>query len=94
MLLLFSLIDFFAFKERITVVISAGFVGMKKKEFYYYLSVIGQVFGCRRNKFKQVFPILAKIGLIHCKLPLISQESLISCLSLYGKSFCFTFWLS
>ena len=31
MLLLFSLIDFFAFKERITVVIAAGVVGMKKK---------------------------------------------------------------
>ena len=58
MLISFSLTEFFDFKERITVVTSSGVVGVKKKNLYFNIALICLVFGYRRNKFRQVFPIL------------------------------------
>ena len=40
MLISFSLTDFFAFKERITVVTSSGVVGVKKKKFIVVTSLL------------------------------------------------------
>ena len=47
--------DFFAFKNKYHLATFSDIVGAKKGSFSCYLSVISQVFGYRRNKFRQVF---------------------------------------